>query len=218
MEILNRNLDKQNTISSYKKVVGFYDFWGWITESKAAKHVIELSDINNGQTILEVACGTGVVFENIVKRNPDGKNVGIDLSPDMLEKAKHRLKKHKNVNFELKEGDALQLNFADETFDTLVNNFMVDLMPADTFEKIASEFYRVTKPNGKVIISTFSFGKKKINKFWLWIAKKFPDLLTGCRPVSFKETLIKAGFKIEKDLEISQNTFPSEIIKARKAD
>ncbi len=218
MEVLNRKLDKKNTISSYKKVVWFYDFWSWLTESKAAKYVIELADINNGQTILEVACGTGVVFEKIVNRNPDGKNIGIDLSPHMLEKAKQRLKTNKSVNFELKEGDALQLDFADKTFDTLINNFMVDLMPADTFDKIAAEFYRVTKPNGKIIISTFSFGKKKVNKFWLWIAKKFPALLTGCRPVSFKETLTKAGFKIEKDIEISQNTFPSEIIKARKAD
>ena len=48
------------------------------------------------------------------------------------------------------------------------------------------------------------------------MAKKFPDLLTGCRPVSFKENLVKAGFRIEKHLEVSQNTFPSEIIKAIK--
>jgi len=50
------------------------------------------------------------------------------------------------------------------------------------------------------------------------LAQRFPDLLTGCRPVSFKKNLIRAGFAIEKDLEISQNTFPSEIIKARKVN
>ncbi len=54
------------------------------------------------------------------------------------------------------------------------------------------------------------------NKFWLWVAQKIPYLLTGCRPVSFKENLIKAGFTIEKSVEISQNTFPSEVIKAKK--
>ena len=66
------------------------------------------------------------------------------------------------------------------------------------------------------VISTFSFGKKKVNKFWLWLVEKFPDLLTGCRPVSFKENLINVGFIIEKDIEISQIIFPSRIIKARK--
>jgi len=57
---------------------------------------------------------------------------------------------------------------------------MVDLMPSETFDKLAEEFYRVTKPDGRVVISTFSFGKKKINRFWVWVAKKFPDNLTGC--------------------------------------
>jgi len=77
-------------------------------------------------------------------------------------------------------------------------------MPFGTFNKLAKEFYRVTKPGGKVVISTFSFGKKKINRFWFWLAKKFPDILTGCRPVSFKKNLVKSGFKIEESIEISQ--------------
>ncbi|NOX66664.1 MAG: methyltransferase domain-containing protein, partial [Chlorobi bacterium] len=156
------------------------------------------------------------VFEQIVKLNPNGKNIGIDLSPDMLKKAEKRLKKSKSINYELKEGNTLKLDFESNSFDLLVNNFMVDLMPANTFDKIAEEFFRVTKPNGNVVVSTFSYGKKKINKFWFWMAQKFPDLLAGCRPVSFKESLINAGFEIEQDLEISQNTFPSEVIKARK--
>jgi ubiquinone/menaquinone biosynthesis C-methylase UbiE len=116
----------------------------------------------------------------------------------------------------LKEGDALNIDFDDNTFDIVINNFMVDLMPQESFDKIAHEFHRILKPQGILTISTFSFGKKRVNKMWLWVAKYFPDLLTGCRPVAFKENLVKAGFKIERVIEISQNTFPSEIIKARK--
>lgn len=216
MKVLDRKIDIPKTKSDYKKIVSFYNLWSWLTESKAAKYVIEFADIKNNQSILEIACGTGVVFDQIAKRNPNGRNVGIDISPDMLKKARKKLKKNHGTNYELKEGDALHLEIEDDSFDCVVNNFMVDLMPAEQFDKIADEFYRVTKPDGKVIVSTFAFGKKKINHFWYWVAKKFPDLLTGCRPVSFKEHLIKAGFKIEKSIEISQNTFPSEIIKAVK--
>ncbi|HKI87537.1 MAG TPA: methyltransferase domain-containing protein, partial [Draconibacterium sp.] len=93
MEILERNLDNTSTIKSFKKVVWFYDFWSWLTESKAAKEVIRCAEIKGGEKILEIACGTGVVFEQIVFKNPDGMNVGIDLSPDMLDKARKRLKK-----------------------------------------------------------------------------------------------------------------------------
>ena len=216
MKTLKRNLETNKTKTDYSKVVWFYNFWSWLTESKAAKYVLKFSEIKNGEQILEIACGTGVVFEQIVKQNPNGENLGIDLSPDMLQKAKKRLAKLDSQNYKLKEGDIFKLEIRENSFNLLVNNFMVDLMPSDTFDKLAEEFYRVIKPDGRIVISTFSFGKKKVNKFWYWVAKKFPDLLTGCRPVSFKENLIKAGFEIEKSIEISQNTFPSEIIKARK--
>ena len=216
VEVLHREFDIINIKNNYKKVVWFYDLWSWLTESKAAKYVIEFAEINNGESILEVACGTGVVFEQIVKRNPKGTNIGVDLSPDMLNKAKKRLKNIGHNNYELREANALKLDIVNNSIDLIINNFMIDLMPIDTFDDLAQEFYRLIKPNGKVVISTFSFGKKRINKLWFWIAKTIPDLLTSCRPVSFKENLIKAGFRIENHLEISQNTFPSEIIKAIK--
>ena len=215
MKILERKADKAKVKESFKRVVWFYDFWSWLTESKAAKKVIDLAEISDGKKILEVACGTGVVFERIVRGNPHGENTGMDLSPDMLRKAKKRLRSVKG-NFELKEGDALDLEAEDNTFDIVINNFMVDLMPQEYFDKVAQEFHRVLKPRGILVISTFSFGEKRINRIWLWIAAHFPDLLTGCRPVSFKENLVNAGFSIERNFEISQNTFPAEIIKASK--
>ena len=134
----------------------------------------------------------------------------------MLGKAKHRLRKLNSYNFELKEDNVFQLDFEDNSFDILINNFMVDLMPEETFDKIASEFYGILKPGDIAVISVFSLGENRINKFWYWVSKNMPGLLTGCRPVSFKKNLINAGFSIETDLQLSQNTFPSEVLKARK--
>lgn len=218
MKVLERNFDETKTKKEFKQVLWIYDFWGWLTERKAARNVLKLADIKNGNTILDVACGTGEMLEKIVKLNPDGRNIGIDLSSDMLIKAREKLNMINKGNFELQEGNVLNLDFPENTFDILINNYMVDLMPLETFDKIANQFFRVLKPNGKIVISTFSFGTKRIHRFWYWLAKNFPDLLTGCRPVSFKDYLINAGFEIEKNIEISQNTFPSEIIKARKMD
>lgn len=216
MKVLERKFDETKTKKEFKKVLRFYDLWVWLTERKAAQKVLQLTDIKNGIAILDVACGTGKMLEKVVKLNPDGKNIGIDLSPDMLTKAKKKLNKLHKGNFELQEGNVMNLDFPESSFDILVNNYMVDLMPTESFDKIADEFFRVLKPNGIIVISTFSFGTKKIHRFWYWVAKKFPDLLTGCRPVSIKENLVNAGFEIEKTIEISQNTFPSKIIKARK--
>jgi len=218
MKVLKRNLDEAKIKKEFKKVLWFYDFWGSLTESKAAKKVLKLADIKNGNAVLDVACGTGEMLKKIIKLNPEGENTGIDISPDMIAKARKKLAKQNQNNLMLEEGNALNLNFKDNSFDILINNYMVDLMPIESFNKIASEFYRVLKPKGIIVMSTFSFGTKRIHRFWYWVAKRFPDLLTGCRPVSFKDYLIKVGFEIEKNIEISQNTFPSKIIKARKID
>jgi ubiquinone/menaquinone biosynthesis C-methylase UbiE len=216
MDILERKFDSETTRKNYKRVVWFYDLWSSFTESKAAKRVLQFANVQDKETVLEVACGTGTVFEQIVKRNPHGRNIGVDISPDMLKKAVKRLKNYGSDNYELKEGNALKLDIQDDSIDLLVNNFMVDLMPADTFDSLAMEFFRLIKPGGRIVISTFSVGKKKTNKFWFWVAKRFPDLLTACRPVSFRGNLIKAGFLIEEDVKLSQNTFPSNVLKARK--
>jgi ubiquinone/menaquinone biosynthesis C-methylase UbiE len=216
MKVLERDFDESRIKKEFKQVVWMYDLWGWLTERKATLKVLKLAEINNGISILDVACGTGEMLQKMVKLNPDGKNIGIDLSSDMLIKAKERLNKLKSGNFDLQEGNVLSLDFPDNSFDLLINNYMVDLMPVETFDKIAAEFYRVLKPDGKLVMSTFSFGTKSIHRFWFWVAKQFPRLLTGCRPVSFKDYLVEAGFEIEQEMEISQNTFPSQIIKAGK--
>lgn len=200
----------------YSKVAWFYDIWGRLTESKAAHQVIEKASIQSGDHILEVAVGTGNVFREIVKRNPEGMNEGLDLSGSMLAQAEKKLQKLKKESFHLQTGNAYQLPFDDGTFDLVVNNFMLDLLPENDFEKVLKEFYRVLKPSGRVVISTMAFGHKRINRIWHWIARKFPGLLTGCRPVSMGSYLISAGFTDLVVDTISQNTFPSEVLLARK--
>ncbi|MCG2459383.1 methyltransferase domain-containing protein [Flavobacteriaceae bacterium F89] len=216
MGLLKRDLNTEQTKKDFKQVAWFYNMWSRLTESKAANKVIEYADIHNGERIIEIACGTGVVFKEIVKRNPEGENLGIDLSNDMLAKARKLLKKEDAKSYELRQGDIFELYIESESYDKLVNNFMIDLMPEETFDEILLAFYKVLKPNGLAIISTFSFGRKKVNKFWVWLAGNFPKLLTECRPVEIKNNLKRIGFEIEKEIEISQNTFPSKVYKLRK--
>ncbi len=218
METLSRDFNAEEVRKSFSKVIGIYDFWGKLTESEAARKVIEMAQIRDGSDILEVACGTGVLLSQLVPLDPHGKITGIDLSPAMLKKAHQRLAEIRSGNTQIFTGNALELEFEDETFDLLVNNFMVDLLPESKFNRIASEFYRVLKPGGTAVVSTFSFGYKKIHHFWYWLARHFPGLLTNCRPVNFAPYLQNAGFTIERDMQVSQNTFPSEVLLAKKSN
>ena len=215
-KVFSRKFSESLVKDNYSKVAWIYDFWSWLTESKAAKRVIELASIKDGEFILEVAVGTGSVFKEIVKQNPQGINEGLDISDAMLKRAYKKLRNFDNQNIRLQIGNAYELPFNENTFNLVVNNFMIDLLPEDDFEKVLVEFYRVLKSSGRVVISTMAFGKKWYNSIWHWIAKKFPKILTGCRPISLKSYLHNTGF-VEIEVEhISHNTFPSEILFAKK--
>jgi len=82
---LPRTFQVKAVQKAYSHVAWTYDIWSRFTESKAPEKALELAEIQNGENILEVAVGTGIVFEEIVKCNRDGKNVGMDLTANKHE-------------------------------------------------------------------------------------------------------------------------------------
>ena len=207
----------QNNIGAiYDKIAPIYDIWGKLTESRARNRAIELAEIKNGQNILEVAVGTGLAFYEIVKRNPNGTNLGIDLSPGMLGKAKKRLSKLSEVNYSLNEGTAFNLNVEDESMDTLVNNYMFDLIPFEDMNKILVEFKRVLKKNGKLILVNMTEGERFGSELYDFIYNISPKTMGGCRGVRLTERLKQQGFKIKVREYYQQMLFPSEVILAFK--
>lgn len=212
--ILPRTFDRMEVQDNYARVATFYDFWTLLTESKATQKAIELARIKTGEMILEVAVGTGVVFQKIVRRNRSGLSIGMDISEDMLAKGMKRLRKCNDRAFYFQIGNALHLPYKDNRFDLIINNYMFDLLPEETFTPILLEFKRVLKRSGRLVIVSMGYGTKKNNHFWVWLAEHFPGILTGCRPISINPFLEDAGLRSEKTVTVSQNTFPSEIVKA----
>jgi ubiquinone/menaquinone biosynthesis C-methylase UbiE len=212
--ILQREYAENAVKDAYSKVAWFYNFWSWLTESQAARKVVELADVKDGETILEVAVGTGVVFAELVRRNAHGLSEGLDVSPSMLRKAEQRMRGYPKERCHLQTGSAYDLPFESRTFDLVVNNFMLDLLPEKDFEIVLSEFKRVLKPGGRVVLSTMAFGRRWYNRIWDWIAARVPSLLTGCRPVTMTGPLKQAGFDSIQSVYVSQNTFPAEVVRA----
>jgi ubiquinone/menaquinone biosynthesis C-methylase UbiE len=119
-------------------------------------------------------------------------------------------------NLLLVSGNAFKLPYKDEQFDFIFSSYMFDLLPEIDFKYILSEFRRVMKSGGLGIIITMAMGNKWYNKIWYLMAKYFPSLLTNCRPVQLVEYIDNSKFQITTKENISQNTFPSEIIKFQK--
>jgi ubiquinone/menaquinone biosynthesis C-methylase UbiE len=157
------NLSKDDVRRIYARLSRIYDSWGMLTESKAVDKAFLLAGIRNGESILEVAVGTGRVFERIVSANKDGKNEGIDLSPDMLNVARKRLRRHSN--YTLQVADTYSLPYPDDTFDLVMNSYMFDLLPEEDFSRVLLEFKRVLKPGGRTVITSMTQGRKAAARY-----------------------------------------------------
>ena len=200
----------------YDKLSKTYDIWGKLAETRARDRAIELANIKDGQTILEVAVGTGLGFYEIVQRNPSGTNIGIDISVGMLQKAKRRLGKLSDVNYELKIGNAFHLEEEDEHFDLLINNYMFDLIAFDQMGAILAEFRRVLKKGGQLVLVNMTEGESFVSGIYSLIYRLSPKSFGGCRGVRLSDKVTAHGFEIKTREYYQQLWFPSEVILACK--
>ena len=214
MTINSAKLSKPEVVDVYSKMAFFYNIWGALTESKARKRAIIQARIVEGQSVLEVAVGTGLTFFEILKLNPNGENVGIDLTAAMLVKASQQAAKSFARNYSLTTGDAYSLQYPNEHFDLVMNNYMFDLLPEQDFLRVLAEFKRVLKPGGRLVIVNMTRGEHFYQRFWESIYKLNPRWLGGCRGVLLGDYVKAAGFRsLEREM-ISQLGFPSEVISA----
>ena len=130
-----------------------------------------LGPIDQGEAVLDIGCGSGVdaIFTAMIT-GPSGKVVGIDLTPEMLKRAKENLSltELKNITFE--EAGADNLPFADQNFDVVISNGALNLVPDKSMA--LSEVFRVLKPGGRlmladqILIGELPKEKKQIIKSW----------------------------------------------------
>ena len=200
----------------YDRLSRVYDIYGKLAESRARSRAIELAAIKDGQSILEVAVGTGLAFYEIVKRNPHGRNTGIDISTGMLKKARNRLKALSRGNYSLSVGSAFDLPAPSESIDVLVNNYMLDLIPYGDMDKILPEFRRVLKKGGKLVLVNMTQGESLASKLYDLIYMISPKAMGGCRGVRLSDRLRALGFTVDTREYCQQMLFPSEVILAHR--
>jgi phosphatidylethanolamine/phosphatidyl-N-methylethanolamine N-methyltransferase len=140
-------LDATSVRHAYRRCAPVYDLaFGGITEA-GRKHVVKIINRRKGR-VLEVGVGTGLSLPCY----GDHLGVtGIDLSPDMLKKARARVGRLELGNVSaLYEMDAGALAFPDESFDTVVAMYVITVVP--DAERVMREFERVCATGGEVIL------------------------------------------------------------------
>ena len=111
-----------------------------------------LGRLQPGERVLDLGSGAGtdsLVAAQMV--GPDGHVTGIDMTPEMLAKARRAAAEMGATNVEFVEADAERLPFDDESFDVVISNGVIDLIPDK--DAVFSELYRVLAPGGRVQIA-----------------------------------------------------------------
>ena len=146
-------MDDKSIIKSYKRVSGFYDYTFGQIFRPGQKKLVSMMECTPTDKVLEIGIGTGTSY----KYYPMETEVtGIDISPDMLEKARKNIRKHKlqNKNVIMMNGE--QLTFEDNSFDKVVGMYVVSVTQNPNL--LIKEMKRVCKPNGDIyLVNHFSF-------------------------------------------------------------
>jgi ubiquinone/menaquinone biosynthesis C-methylase UbiE len=211
-QILDARIKKSEVPRIYKKVASVYDIWARLTESKARNRCLELARIRDGESVLEVAVGTGLTFLDILRLNSAGQNEGIEITEEMLGRAREKAKNLGVSNYRLEIGDAYNLDYSNNSFDLVINNYMFDLLPEEDFSVVLSEFKRVLRPGGRLVLVNMTKTKHWYNSVWELIYRANPAWMGGCRGVFLQPHLESAGFVDVRREFISQLTFPSEVM------
>ncbi len=191
----------ETNLVKYKYLAPIYD--GIVNPffAKARKRVFALLDFKANDDILFVGIGTGLDLPYIPK---DCFITGIDLSEEMLNKARYRVK---NRRVELYNMNAEDLEFENQTFDYVVLSLILSVV--ENPKKVISEAVRVLNDNGKILVfDKFVKGEKAgvVRKFFNQltsffgtdITRRFEDIIAGL-PLSIiqdQDSLFRGNFRI----------------------
>jgi len=155
---------------------------------------VALASLKEGETVLDLGSGTGLdCFLAANKVGEKGRVIGVDMTPEMVDRAKSIADKHGYRNIEFRLGEIENLPVKDSSVDVIISNCVINL--SQDKGKVFQEAYRVLKPGGRIMISDLVTEGELSEK----IKKNF-DAWAGCIAGAMEKnvylnTIRRAGFK-----------------------
>jgi len=166
---------------------------------------VALASLKEGDVVLDLGSGAGFdAFLSAQRVGKSGRVIGVDMTPEMVAKAKENAKKGSYANVEFRLGEIEKLPVKDDSIDVIISNCVINLSPDK--EAVFKEAYRVLKSGGRLMVSDLVLTKDLPEGI-----KESVEAYVGCLAGAIKKDeylnfIIAAGFS---DVQVvSESSYP----------
>lgn len=170
---------------------------------------VALASLNEGETVLDLGSGAGFdCFLAANKVGREGKVIGVDMTPEMIQKARENARKGNYENVEFRLGEIENIPAADNSVDAVISNCVINLAPDK--RKVFKEAFRVLKPRGRLMVSDIVLLKELPE-----VIKNSVEAYIGCLSGAimkdeYLEAIENAGFRDVKIVDEAH--YPIELM------
>lgn len=158
----------------------------------ATEWLLTKADIKSTDRVLEVACNMGTTMIDVSKRY-NCQITGVDLDRVAVSEANENIKREKLENANAIVGNAFKLPFEDNTFDVVINEAMLTMLPLANKHKALKEYNRVLKSGGRIITHDISTELHNTNAE---LAKNIKVPANALSVQEWKDIYVDNGFKV----------------------
>ena len=167
--------------------------------------------------VLEVATGSGEMFRRLVRVNPSGTTVGLDLSPNMAARTQRSARnRFPHARAHCQAVDARQMPFRNESFDAVVCCYLLELLAVEDIVRTLGEFRRILRDRGHLSLVLIGQNAASFNTLYKVLGKVAPAFWGRQVERRMSELILSSRFEIVHDRVVTQSFYPSRVLVARK--
>jgi arsenite methyltransferase len=168
---------------------------------------VALASLKEGETVLDLGSGAGFdCFLAAARVGPKGKVIGVDMTPEMLDKARENVRKGNYKNVEFRLGEIENLPVADSSVDAIISNCVINLSVDKP--KVFREAYRVLKPGGRLMVSDIVLLADLPGEIMASVEAYVGCVAGASKKSDYLEAIRAAGFQEVK--VVSETVFPTD--------
>lgn len=170
---------------------------------------VALASLVEGETVLDLGSGAGFdCFLAASKVGGRGKVIGVDMTPEMIDKARENARKGNYENIEFRLGEIENIPAADNSVDAVISNCVINLSPNK--KRVFAEAFRVLKPGGRLMVSDIVL-LKELPDFIINSIEAYVGCISGAMMRDeYIEAIREAGFGEVKIVD--ETVFPIELM------